>query len=119
MDSCRFGKSRPIGFLTSAAAIMITPAAGRCSCSCKWSSSSCGSGIRSSARVSGSVSVSVSVGVSVSGSVSVSEMLVMFPVAVVQRRRRFVRLLFKLVLHDVGAVEGRSRKSTSSAWRNM
>ena len=45
--------------------------------------------------------------------------LVMFPVDVVQRRRRFVRLLFKLVLHDVGAVEGRSRKSTSSAWRNM
>ena len=47
------------------------------------------------------------------------KVLVMFPVAVVQRRRRFVRLLFKLVLHDVGAVEGRSRKSTPPAWRNM
>ena len=47
------------------------------------------------------------------------KVLVMFPVADVQRRRRFVRLLFKLVLHDVGAVEGRSRKSTPSAWRSM
>ena len=48
-----------------------------------------------------------------------SDVLAMFPVAVVQRRRRLVRLLFGLVLHDVGAVEGRSRKRTSPAWRNM
>jgi hypothetical protein len=45
--------------------------------------------------------------------------LAMLPVAAVQRRRRFVRLLFGLVFDDVGAVEGRSRKSSSPAWRNM
>ena len=48
-----------------------------------------------------------------------SNVTVMFPVVAFQHRRRFVRLLFKVVLHDVGAVEGRSRKSTSLAWRNM
>ena len=36
-----------------------------------------------------------------------------------QRRRRLVPLLFEVVLNDVGAVEGRSRKSAPLAWRNM
>ena len=58
----------------------------------------------------------VAVGVA---AVGFSNVTVMFPVVAFQRRRRFVRLLFKVVLHDVGAVEGRSRKSTPPAWRNM